>query len=273
MAVEKVANRTKYTYVNKGGLLKSRSDSAMLKHVFKNFTPLEWGHKTIPLQWALKFNFVLYDKRLMKEPELDDLIADHIFAAVFRFRRFSLCTQDARIRTEGYRLTPLTAASQLNLDHAVRELTSNEAPLLIRHKTLEVLNFALYVDRETGTDSFPKILRLLNDHLLKDIQECFSFVNSFWLRSHKGYMSDLRYIRDMDLVFDGKQCSGYFINYRKLNPKDFIMALDRYLFRYDVEPVKRARPNMKLLLWVIDNHMNQKQNAEKKGTGNGRASA
>ena len=219
-------------------MLRSRSDAALMKHVFNNFTPLEWKHKALTLQLALRFDFVLYDKKLLPDPELDDLIARYDHFCVYSFRRFALCDSSTLHEVMSYKERPIAAAKMNGGLATVRELLKRHNDAVFRYKVLEIMHCALNADAKNRTNSFSRFLDLVSLHGARDIATRF-LVNWLWLFS-KEYKQGIDFLFYWGYQKKKGASLDYFMEYKDMDGSSFVSHLNRLLGPAGLRKVEAA---------------------------------
>ncbi len=104
-------------------------------------------------------NCVVYDRDLLDEPELDDMLADNI-GYMYRFSNIDVCRPNIILLMRDYKKKPAAKATINGYHHIINMFFSRHLPTDLRFKAYKTFNKAIDVDKRNGTNTFFPLLQL-----------------------------------------------------------------------------------------------------------------
>ena len=149
--------------------------------VLRNRLPLrEYRNNRYLVKDAVDGNFVVYNKKLLDEPELDDKIAKGSAACIYQFKGIEVCYPQTILFIRKHKNTPVLFAKLSGMEEIAKKLLSKNLPVDLRFKGYEVFNHIIDLDKRNGTNAYLKTLQL-SALFIPDIERYGPFIDRLWL--------------------------------------------------------------------------------------------
>jgi len=194
--------------------------------------------KSPAINFVVKHDFVVYNKALLDEPELDGKLAEGSLACVWDLGPIKLCDPATIPVIRNFKAAPLNEAGLYGMMNIAKRSLSGSLPADVRFKGYEVFNHAIGVDKRNGTNAFIKVLKV-SSRYISSVQKYQKFIDALWLDPRHDEQEYFQWLVDLTESSSGNHkgsgSTGYY------NDKRFIGALNVFLEGNRLVKVKKVK--------------------------------
>ena len=206
--------------------------------LLNNMSPREYRAKMPVVDLCVKNEFVLYDKAVLDEPELDGKLAEGSSACVWQIGMVKLAIPGMVKIIRDLKIKPLVQAERFGMKSIAKRSLTKTLPVDLRFKGYEIFDHAIDLDKRNGTNAYFKILQLSSRFFLR-VQKYQRMIDRLWLdpghdeREYFQWIANL--IESGSGDHDGFGATGYY------NDKRFIGSLNVFLKENRLGKVKNVK--------------------------------
>jgi len=206
--------------------------------LLNNMSPREYRAKMPVLDFCVKNGFVLYNKTILDEPELDGKLAEGSSACVWQIGRVKLTIPVMVKIIRDLKIKPLVQAERFGMKSIAKRSLSKTLPVDLRFKGYEIFDHAIDLDKRNGTNAYFKILQLSSRSFLSG-NKYQRMIDRLWLDpchdEHEYFQWIANLLESGSGDYDGFGATGYY------NDKRFIGRLNFFLEGSRLGKVKNVK--------------------------------
>lgn len=218
------------------GMLHSRVN--IMKFLRNSLSSREYRMRSPAVNCVVKQGFVIYDKALLDEPELDDKLAESSLACVWTIGRIKLCYSTTIPDIRKFKAATLNEAGLYGMRNIAKRALSGSLPADVRFKGYEVFDHAIALDKRNGTNTFRKTLKV-SSRYISSAKKYQKFIDALWFDSRHDEGECFSWLAD--LIENGNGNYKEFGSTGYYNDERFIGGLNTFLEGNKLGKVKKVK--------------------------------
>jgi len=206
--------------------------------LLNNMPHREYRAKMPVVDFCIKKGFILYDKAVLDEPELDGKLAEGSSACVWQIGMVKLAIPGMIKIIRDLKIKPLSQAERFGMKNIAERSLSKTLPVDLRFKAYEIFDHAIDLDKRNGTNAYFKLLQISSLSFLS-VQKYQRTIDRLWLdpghdkREYFQWIANL--VESGSGENEGFEATGYY------NDRKFIDTLNTFLDGNRVGRVKKVK--------------------------------